>query len=390
MANFEVLVETVGEVSNHPNADRLSLVQIRGFTCISAKLEDGSHRYTRGDLVVYIPEGALVPNNLLRMGFWDEKRDQGILAGSKGNRVKAIKLRDITSQGIIFPLETRRDANSVIHYYVETSDGVKDIHANYDTTPLVGKDVADALGITKYEPPIPASMSGEVDSATEYADNFDIENIKKYNEIFKDGEEVVVTEKLHGTNCRFIISKDFIGVTSKGLGKQGLIFKNNEKNSVSNVYVKMLDIMKSNLQEMQNTYFDGPSISLDKIYIYGEIYGKGIQDLYYDAEVTPRFRLFDIKLIWESGDSYYMNSVEVIAMAEKYHLDMVPILYKGPFSEKVIETCTSGPSMLGSNIREGCVIRPINETDDRWIGRKFLKSVSEDYLTRKGSTTEYQ
>lgn len=384
MANFEVLVEAVKEVYDHPNADRLSIVKIRDYNCISAKLEDGSHRYEVGELVVYVPEGALVPEKLLRMGFWNEEKGQGILAGSKGNRVKALKLRDIVSQGIIFPIERRGDI-----VFVDTAGDKTTLVDGWDGGNLVGMDVTEKLGITKYEPEIPASMSGEVDSAIEFADNYDIENIKKYNEIFEDGEQVVFTEKLHGTNCRFIVTRDFIGVTSKGLGKQGLIFKNNEKNKVSNVYVKMLEELMPQLLKIKEDYYSQEN-AIDMIYIYGEIYGRGIQDLHYDATEKPKFRAFDVKYIWYDGSNSYLDCEDFKFFTLDYGIDSVPILYIGPFSKEKVAEFTKGKSSLGDCIREGIVVKPLNETNDQWVGRKFLKSVSEDYLTRKGSTTEYQ
>lgn len=109
MADFAVRVLPVRNVRNHPDADRLSIMDVLGFVTISAKLEDGSHRYQDGDLVVYVPEGALVPEYLLKPGFWKDDPEggpgKGILAGSKGNRVRAVKLRNVVSQGIVFPVE---------------------------------------------------------------------------------------------------------------------------------------------------------------------------------------------------------------------------------------------------------------------------------------------
>lgn len=103
MSKFEVLVEQVKNVRDHPNADRLSLLDINGFTCISAKLEDGSHRYTDGDPVAYIPEGAVLPEWLLKeLDFWDEENQKGRLNGSAGNRIKAMRLRGILSLGVVF------------------------------------------------------------------------------------------------------------------------------------------------------------------------------------------------------------------------------------------------------------------------------------------------
>ena len=104
MSTFACNVVEIDAVTDHPNADRLSLVRIGGYTCISAKLEDGSHRYQARDLVVYIPEAAVLPEWMLKqMDFW--KDGKGTLNGSRGDRVKAIKLRDIVSQGVLYQLE---------------------------------------------------------------------------------------------------------------------------------------------------------------------------------------------------------------------------------------------------------------------------------------------
>jgi hypothetical protein len=61
MANFECKVVKIEKKANHPNADRLTIYNIGGYNCISNKLPDGSDRYNVGDLVVYIPENALLP-----------------------------------------------------------------------------------------------------------------------------------------------------------------------------------------------------------------------------------------------------------------------------------------------------------------------------------------
>jgi RNA ligase (TIGR02306 family) len=107
MAEFEVKIVKIDDVSEHPNADRLTLVKIGGYTCIANKKEDGSWRYQKGDLVAYIPENSVLPEWLLkRLDMWNEEKDIGYLSGSKGNRVKAIKLRGTFSEGILFPVRT--------------------------------------------------------------------------------------------------------------------------------------------------------------------------------------------------------------------------------------------------------------------------------------------
>jgi hypothetical protein len=66
MSSFEVLIRPIDDVLDHPNADRLSLVRILGYEAIAAKNEDGNHRFEKGEPICYIPEAALVPNDVLK------------------------------------------------------------------------------------------------------------------------------------------------------------------------------------------------------------------------------------------------------------------------------------------------------------------------------------
>jgi len=105
---------------------------------------------------------------------------EGKLAGSKHNRVKAVRLRGALSQGLVYPVR----------------DGcIRGREVG------VGDDVTDLLEVVKYEPPIPIAMQGEVRPTFGATPHYDIENIKKYPDEFQDGEPVVVTEKLHGSWC---------------------------------------------------------------------------------------------------------------------------------------------------------------------------------------------
>jgi len=57
------------------------------------------------------------------------------------------------------------------------------------------------------------------------------------------------------------------------------------------------------------------------------------------------------------------------------------------FRTDLLEYWTNGNTYLVDNqIREGCVIRPYEESNDKKIGRKILKSISPKYLLRKGGT----
>ena len=121
MSEFEVKTYPI-IIERHPNADLLELARIGDYYSIVLK-----GQFQTGDTCAYIPEASVVPDSLIaKMGL------EGKLAGRAHNRVKAIKLRGILSQGLVYPMPNHPQ----------------------------GMDVADILGITKWEPPIPTNMSG--------------------------------------------------------------------------------------------------------------------------------------------------------------------------------------------------------------------------------------
>lgn len=383
MSDFEVKVVRISEVLQHPNADKLDIVKIGGYNCISGKLEDGSSRYKTGDLVVYIPEGAILPEWIIdRLGL------RGMLAGKDKNRVKAVKLRGVVSQGILYPAYNENNSGK---WFIQTIEKNRFLVKE-------GDDVADDLEITKYVPRVPENMSGEVVSLSSIPVKFDIENIKKYPDVFVEGEEVEFTEKIHGTFCQIgfvpnLTHPDLFNcaesgsffVTSKGLGAQGLVFKNNERNRNSNIYVKTL------LELMKKPGFVDMILHIGlNIRILGEIYGPGVQDMQYGLK-EKTFRIFDV-FYDLGGDMRHCPVDETASLAVQLGLTTVPVLYRGPFSKDKVEEYTSGKTVAGNgcHIREGIVIRPVyNTLDDPQIGRRILKSVSDDYLFRKGNVTEY-
>ena len=161
MSTFTVIVERV-LIYCHPQADRLEIAQVGDYQSVV-----GKGTFQTNDLVAYIPEQALVPQNLLaEMGL------EGRLAGKDKNRVKAVRLRGVVSQGLCYPAREEWQE---------------------------GADVTEALGITKWEPPIPTHLAGEVFNAGQNRTlKYDIENYRRFPDVLQDGEPVVFTEKLHG------------------------------------------------------------------------------------------------------------------------------------------------------------------------------------------------
>lgn len=371
MSNFEVLIERIEKVENHPNADRLTINHIHGYKCISAKLEDGSPRYKEGDLVVYCPEDSVIPEYLLKKGFWNDKTNTGMLAGSKGNRVKAIKLRDILSQGILFSVDMFDGFDPENHFVFK--------HSYPDVDVEIGLNVAELLGIEKYVPEVPTMMNGKAFYAGSIFPKFDVENIKKLDKILEDGEEVVLSEKLHGTFMISGISPEgkFV-ISSKNLSHKGITFDLDDLDTFNNnLYVKIA--REYDLERIARNILNDYDAKC--VYILGEVYGPGVQDLQY-SEKNKAFRVFDIFI-----DDSYLNYVELKYNIDSFGLERAPVLYRGPWSDNLIEEYTSGLSRIDNKtIREGFVVKPVIERNHPRYGRVCLKSVSDDYLTRKGGT----
>ena len=372
MSTFEVKVRKI-TVSPHPDPEttELEVGQVDGYNVVIRK-----GQYITGDLVVYIPEASILPETLI-----EEMGLTGRLAGSSKNRVKAIKLRKILSQGLCYP----------------PRDGW-----------FEGMDVTEELGITKWIPTIPANMAGEVSRAVIYSQdrseseikfNFDIENIKKHPSLFSDKDDVIITEKIHGTfmvigympeNLRHpdMIDGKFF-VSSKGLASRGMFLKDNEKNR-DNVYVKTVKDeslnLRDNLESLEAMLLlDGRKSADTPVWLVGEVFGNGIQDLKYGQEGTS-YRSFGVKI----GDKW-IDYDDFLDIAYTFDIPTVPVLYRGKFSDDIVKKFTDGKTIAGKgcHIREGVVVCSTSCDDEGT--RKILKSVSEKYLLRKNSdATEFE
>jgi RNA ligase (TIGR02306 family) len=375
MATFEVLIHSI-KIEPHPDADALELAVVGDYRAIV-----GKGLYKNGDKVAYIPEGAIIPDWLI-----DKLGLTGKLAGSKKNRVKAIRLRGIVSQGVCAPCDFMNgDSGWTIH--------CEDVNEWMFVQP--GDDVTEFLGITKWEPPIPVHMAGQVQNLMGWTLKYDVENMKKHPNVLVPGEEVVITEKLHGTwACWGGDSMKGKIVTSKGLSGQGLSFKMGGENE-HNLYVKTLEATRSKetgldvVDEAFRIVNHGKGL-LDEtkpVYILGEIYGGNVQDLKYGIN-EPEFRLFDV-YVGKPGEGKYLDHDAMCQMAELLGLKTCPVLWVGPYSKATVLEYTDGKETVSgteANMREGVVVRTMRERSDPTIGRVQLKSVSDAYLLRKNAT----
>ena len=128
------------------------------------------------------------------------------------------------------------------------------------------------------------------------------------------------------------------------------------------------------------------------VFVVGEVFGAGVQDLAYgvsaEGEGPLGLRVFDV-YVGRRGQGAYLDDAALDAACQAMGLDRVPVVYRGPYSDEALAEHTSGSETVsgtGVHVREGVVVRPATEREDPALGRVQLKSVSDDYLTRKGGT----
>jgi RNA ligase (TIGR02306 family) len=365
MSTLVVEVCEVKAVYPHPNADVLEFITVKGWPVIVQK----SLGLKVGDRVVYFPpDSVMTPELAETLGITKYLAQMPAeIDGSRkpGLRVRAARLRGEASYGTI--------------------------DHQVDPAWEVGQDVKDHYGVTKFEPPIRPTDGASLPSVAAFHGYTEIENIRNFPDVIRTGEEVVITEKLHGKNCRLgliRVRRDNAEGFEFMAGSNDVRRKEvDAKGRPSDFWRPMTDAVRDLLR-----FLSGGERN---VVVFGELYGSGVQDMAYGlADGAKGFRAFDIAI-----DGKYLDHDEKVAAIERFGVEMVPHLYRGPFSWETVEKHTYGPTTLCPaesagrfKGREGCVITPVKERYDAGLGgtgRVVLKSISADYLARKGGTDEH-
>jgi RNA ligase (TIGR02306 family) len=359
LSELRVEVVTVKEIEKHPNADRLELVHIEGWQCISVK-----GKIKERDEVVYIPIDSILSEKLEEFLFPPESKVKLVK-----HRVKTIKLRGAISQGLIVTQDELITGGFLKKHYPP------------------GHDLADQLGITKYEPPEQKTLqfqAGKHAPKKKKNPNFheysDIQNFKWYPHLFCEGEKVAVLEKIHGTNfragyvpthCNTFLKKikkllgllpeyEFVYGSHRVQLQDKLLYTGFYDN---NVYLET--VLKYDLPK---------KLKWGEV-IYGEVYGDGIQKGYsYGCEPGEhKLVVFDVKL-----DGTYLDFFYTYRFCLDRDLPHAPIEYlKFEDVKKFVDKVSTLSE--DQKIREGVVIKPFYETMT-YMGRKILKWKSDEFL----------
>lgn len=240
-----VTIEEIKEVNCHPNADRLELVTVLGFTCIVSK-----GIFVAGEKVLLIQPDTVLPNKP-----WAE-----VYKKFSKSRVKAKKIRDIYSYGIVEKLDIL--LNTI------------DLHQTEFIKALpIGSEVSEYIGVTKYITPEihgPNSTNGRILKKgnlpfnipkTDETNWANIRNLSQYL-----GETVDISIKIDGQSCSFYYKDGEFGCLSRNL-QLDIEAHNNYTNHLRNNDLDLYNKISS--------YCDTHKVNL---VLRGETYGQGVQN----------------------------------------------------------------------------------------------------------------
>lgn len=372
--DYKVPYTKILDITPHSNAERLELATVYGFQVVVSK-----DKYKVGDEVVYIPIDSILPQ-------WLEERL--FPADSKiklhGSRVRQIKIRKLASQGML----------------IDPIDVFMEIKKSVGTVTLE-MDLSKALGITKYEPPVSGNVSLRLNNQKKRNKVYEnplfhkyngLNNIKWFPDMFKEGEDVVIQEKLHGTNARASLLPYATNTLWKKIKKWlGIAPAIERCYGSNNVEISAKTDYKGFYGEdvYGSTFAKAEIFSKLKLgeTVFGEIIGPGIQKGYDYGLKHHLFVVFDVKVLQPDGKQKWLTPDEVEAFCMERKLSYVPLVYRGPYNKELAYSLTKGPSKLDpkQKVREGIVIKSMHEYD-REGNKKALKWVSEDYLDDKNNT----
>jgi RNA ligase (TIGR02306 family) len=396
---FVVRIVRIDKIQKHANADTLSITEVDGNPVV---FKTGG--LNEKCLALYVPIDALVPI---------ERKEFAFLKGTSKkeyHRIKAAKLRGVFSMGLLVPFNELDIAQEEKNTFIQMV-ALNDLDTANKLT-----DWAGLLGIKKYISPEELRAEGhelfmnrvkEARKEKVKLPVYGLDSLRKFGGIFQEGEEVVVTEKIHGCNSRFVFAKGRLYVGShramRGASPSriGILFEriklkvkallgldHGEHKIIAAGDIWWEVAQKYNLREKL--------AKKPNMVLYGEIYGKNVQDLTYDSPDGRKFRAFDVYDLDKGEFLSYNDFLDFLHDIDPfYEIAIVPTLYRGPYSQSLEmnlrENMNTAKSVLNDKqVAEGFVIKPEIERRDPRVGRVAMKYVGTGYMLRDEEKPRYK
>ena len=323
-------IRKISSVTPIDGADAIEAVRIDGWQCVAKKGE-----FAPGDACVYFEIDSFLPASNPAFDFMAARGKQKDAQGNEGYRLRTIKLRGTLSQGLALPLSALfRDS----------------------ALPPLGGDVSELLGITKWEPPMPACLGGEAKSTFPgWIRKTDQERIQNIPDVLSLDLQYEVSVKLDGSSMTVYHRDGEAGVCSRNLD-----LRETEGNTFWKVARRYG--LPDKLADIGN------------VAIQGELVGPGIQGNQ-EKLTAHNLYVFDV---WLIDEQRHATQSERIAIVEKLGLPHVPILHykaSAPASVDAALALADGPSLNLSVKREGLVFKSL-------CGTVSWKAISNKWLLK--------
>jgi len=310
----------------HPNADRLAVVRVDDYTVCVAK-----DMWEDGQKAAYIPIESIVDTDMPMFSFLKKNK--------RFQKIKTCKLRGVYSQGVLIPVDNSYELGTDLaeHFNVRHDDPEAKFEANCKSSEIAGP--SSWAEIPKYD----------VDALLKYGSDW-----------FNEDEDVMVTEKVHGTNFRCLYCADtgkfYVGSRKQWLAEQdGCLYWKIFRNCP-----ELATFCKENPQYM----FRGEGYGMQKHYTYGITDGK--------------YGVVGFDLMYKNRT--YVSSRLLRNMLKTYDIPQVPLVGVYGYNLELMQELAEGPSLLGgSSPREGIVVKPLKECQSDTFDRVILKLIGSGY-----------
>jgi len=343
-------IQKIDEIIPIKDADQIELAKIKGWQVVVKKGE-----FNKGGLGVFFEIDSFLPEKpvyeFLRKQCYKEMAD-----GSKGFRLRTVKLRKTLSQGLLLPI-LLLPIKSIQEVYT-----LKDM--------VIGKDVTELLGVKLYEPPVPANLAGVIKGLFPIhiipkTDEERIQNLPEFFNLYKD-VNFEETEKLDGSSVTtYYYTENGFGVCSRNLELKEDINNTLWKVAIETGLKKNLETLKCNVA------------------IQCEIMGEGISK----NGLNLKGQHFYVYNIYDIDSHRYMTPEErydFLSSLNNENIRHVPIINK---SIKIFQVCDTMEKMLEyakgkmkdrpEKEREGVVFKSCKIIDGQIVS---FKVINNEYL----------
>jgi RNA ligase (TIGR02306 family) len=365
MTDWMPQVVQIENVIKHPDADTLDVCTVLGDYPVITKRDE----YIIGDLAGYIPIDSIVPDTdqfyfLCPKTYEKYEGDYGeVLQRMVGPKfpvgsvpekyriIKAKKIRGTYSQGMLVQLP------------------LTDVVG-------IGDSIVNFFQLKKWEELEEENLPGLEKTRTNAEKapqgwaipHYDIDGVRKYISCLQEGEEIVLTEKLHGSNAAFCHDGERLWVKSRNFYK---------KMDPDDMWwdIALRYDLENKLKHYPNFVFFGE--------VYGQVKGFRYDTLIEEKRLMTKVRFFDV---WDTKVLRYLNYDHRIIALMGAGLDSVPELYRGVWQGKeAMYPYAEGLTTLGgSHIREGWVLNTLVERyEPKLDSRMQVKLVGEGYNLQK-------